>query len=174
VDARASATAADVITAATESGNSRFPVYGSDLDEVTGVVHVKRAVAVPEAERGHHTAGELADPVLAVPSSLRLERLVDLLREQGLQIALVVDEWGATHGVVTLEDIVEELVGEITDETDRPLRTLRRIDDGQWLLSGLLRPDEVLERTGIAVPEGRYETLAGVPGRAAAAAARGG
>ncbi|MGY1831016.1 hemolysin family protein [Geodermatophilus sp. SYSU D01180] len=158
---RASATAADVIAAATESGNSRFPVYGSDLDEVTGVVHVKRAVAVPEAERGRRTAGELADPVLAVPSSLRLERLLDLLREQGLQIALVVDEWGATHGVVTLEDIVEELVGEITDETDRPLRTMRRVDDVRWALSGLLRPDEVLERTGIAVPEGRYETLAG-------------
>jgi CBS domain containing-hemolysin-like protein len=158
---RASATAADVIAAATESGNSRFPVYGSDLDEVTGVVHVKRAVAVPEAERTRRTAGELADPVLAVPSSLRLERLLDLLREQGLQIALVVDEWGATHGVVTLEDIVEELVGEITDETDRPLRTLRRLGDREWLLSGLLRPDEVLERTGIAVPEGRYETLAG-------------
>jgi CBS domain containing-hemolysin-like protein len=157
----ASATAAEVIAAAVESGNSRFPVHGADLDEVTGVVHVKHAVAVPEAERGTRTAGELAAPVLAVPSSLQLERLLDLLREQGLQIALVVDEWGATHGVVTLEDIVEELVGEISDETDRPLRTLRRRDDDTWLLSGLLRPDEVRERTGVPVPEGRYETLAG-------------
>ncbi|RBY94028.1 hypothetical protein DQ244_01260 [Blastococcus sp. TBT05-19] len=158
---RASATAADVIAAAVESGNSRFPVYGSDLDEVTGVVHVKHAVAVPEAERGVRTAGELAAPVLAVPSSMQLERLLDLLRDQGLQLALVVDEWGATHGVVTLEDIVEELVGEIADETDRPLRALRRVDADTWVLSGLLRPDEVQERTGIAVPEGRYETLAG-------------
>ncbi|NEK59146.1 HlyC/CorC family transporter [Geodermatophilus sabuli] len=158
---RASATAADVIAAAVESGNSRFPVYGSDLDEVTGVVHVKHAVAVPEAERRTRTAGELAAPVLAVPSSLQLERLLDLLREQGLQIALVVDEWGATHGVVTLEDIVEELVGEISDETDRPLRTLRQQSDETWLLSGLLRPDEVRDRTGVPVPEGRYETLAG-------------
>ncbi|MGY1773396.1 hemolysin family protein [Blastococcus sp. SYSU D00813] len=155
------ATAADVIRAATESGNSRFPVYGSDLDEVTGIVHVKHAVAVPEAERDRRTAGELAVPLLAVPSSLHLERLLDMLREQGLQVALVVDEWGATHGLVTLEDIVEELVGEITDETDRPLRTLRRIDEDHWLLSGLLRPDEVLDRTGIGIPEGRYETLAG-------------
>ncbi|MGY1812716.1 hemolysin family protein [Blastococcus sp. SYSU D00820] len=158
---RASAPASEVIRAAIESGNSRFPVYGSDLDEVTGIVHVKHAVAVPEAERDVRTAGELAVPVLAVPSSLQLERLMDLLREQGLQIALVVDEWGATHGVVTLEDIVEELVGEITDETDRPLRTLRRVSEDSWLLSGLLRPDEVLDRTGLAVPEGRYETLAG-------------
>jgi len=157
----ASATAADVITAAVESGRSRFPVHGADLDEVTGVVHVKHAVAVPEEERGTRTAGELAAPVLAVPSSLQLERLLDLLREQGLQIALVVDEWGATHGIVTLEDIVEELVGEISDETDRPLRTLRRADDETWLLSGLLRPDEVRDRTGVPVPEGRYETLAG-------------
>jgi len=156
----ASATAADVIDAAIRSGNSRFPVYGADLDEVTGVVHVKNAVAVPEEERLERTAGELAAPVLAVPSSLRLDPLLDLLREQGLQLALVVDEWGATHGIVTLEDIVEELVGEITDETDRPLRQLRR-DGEDWVLSGLLRPDEVRERTGIPVPEGRYETVAG-------------
>ncbi|WP_104526415.1 hemolysin family protein [Blastococcus atacamensis] len=158
---RASATAADVIAAAVESGNSRFPVYGSDLDEVTGVVHVKHAVAVPEAERGSRTVRELAVPVLAVPSSMQLERLLDLLRDQGLQLALVVDEWGATHGVVTLEDIVEELVGEIADETDQPLRALRQVDADTWVLSGLLRPDEVQDRTGIAVPEGRYETLAG-------------
>jgi CBS domain containing-hemolysin-like protein len=155
-----SATAADVIDAAIRSGNSRFPVYGADLDEVTGVVHVKHAVAVPEAEREQRTAGELAAPVLAVPSSLRLDPLLDQLRDQGLQLALVVDEWGATHGIVTLEDIVEELVGEITDETDRPLRQLRR-DGDDWIVSGLLRPDEVRDRTGIEVPEGRYETVAG-------------
>jgi CBS domain containing-hemolysin-like protein len=154
------ATAADVIDAAIRSGNSRFPVYGADLDEVTGVVHVKHAVAVPDDQRLQRTAGELAEPVLAVPSSLHLDPLLDLLREQGLQLALVVDEWGATHGIVTLEDIVEELVGEITDETDRPLRQLRQ-DGEDWLLSGLLRPDEVRERTGIPVPEGRYETVAG-------------
>jgi CBS domain containing-hemolysin-like protein len=156
----ASATAADVIDAAIRSGNSRFPVYGADLDEVTGVVHVKHAVAVPDAEREQCTAGELAAPVLAVPSSIRLDPLLDLLRDQGLQLALVVDEWGATHGIVTLEDIVEELVGEITDETDRPLRQLRR-DGDAWVVSGLLRPDEVRDRTGIDVPEGRWETVAG-------------
>jgi CBS domain containing-hemolysin-like protein len=158
---RASATADDVIALAVESGNSRFPVYGSDLDEVTGVVHVKQAVSIPTAERPQHTAGELAAPVLAVPSSMRLDPLLDLLREHNLQMALVVDEWGATHGIVTLEDIVEELVGEIADETDRPLRQLRRREHDVWAVSGLLRPDEVRERTGIAVPEGRYETIAG-------------
>jgi CBS domain containing-hemolysin-like protein len=150
------ASAQQVIDAAIATGASRFPVWHSDLDDVTGLVHVKQAVAVPEADRGTVTAGDLARPVLAVPSSLHLDPLLDLLREEGMQLALVVDEWGATHGVVT----VEELVGEITDETDRPLRQLRRTDDG-WDISGLLRPDEVRERTGVPVPEGRYETVAG-------------
>ncbi len=157
----ATATAAEIVAAAVSSGNSRFPVWGRDLDDVTGLVHVKQAVAVPEDERDSRTAGDLARPVLAVPSSLHLDPLLDLLREEGLQLALVVDEWGATHGIVTLEDIVEELVGEIADETDRPLRQLRRRAADGWAVSGLLRPDEVRERTGIAVPEGRYETIAG-------------
>ncbi|SDF61357.1 hemolysin family protein [Klenkia brasiliensis] len=154
------ATAQQVIDTAIASGASRFPVWHGDLDDVTGLVHVKQAVAVPEDDRGTVTAGELARPVLAVPSSLHLDPLLDLLRDEGLQLALVVDEWGATHGIVTLEDIVEELVGEITDETDRPLRQLRRRGDG-WDVSGLLRPDEVRERTGVPVPEGRWETVAG-------------
>jgi CBS domain containing-hemolysin-like protein len=98
-----------------------------------------------------------------VPTSVELDPLLDLLRERSLQMAVVVDEFGGTAGVVTFEDLVEELVGEVADESDRPAAARRRRRrDGSWLLSGLLRPDEVTALTEVFVPEGHYETLGGL------------
>jgi CBS domain containing-hemolysin-like protein len=86
-----------------------------------------------------------------------------MLRDQGMQMAVVVDEYGGTDGVVTLEDLVEEIVGDIADEHDRLSSRSRHRRDGTWALSGLLRPDEVEEQTGIRLPESEdYETIAGL------------
>ena len=98
--------AADVIRLARSSGHSRFPVVGADLDDVVGVVHVKRAVAVPRERRGEVPAAALASDALLVPETVRLDPLLVQLRSQGLQLAVVVDEYGGTSGVVTLEDVV--------------------------------------------------------------------
>jgi CBS domain containing-hemolysin-like protein len=85
------------------------------------------------------------------------------LREYGLQMAVVVDEYGGTSGVVTLEDVVEELVGDVADEHDPRRAGVRRVSDGVWSVPGLLRPDELTEQTGLVVPEdGAYETLGGL------------
>ena len=100
--------------------------------------------------------------VAFVPETLRLDPLMATLRQEGFQVAVVADEYGGTAGVVTLEDVLEEIVGEISDEHDPLDSGVRRRDDA-WSLSGLLRPDEVAERTGVRLPEHEhYDTLAGL------------
>ncbi|MGH1561836.1 hemolysin family protein [Mumia sp. DW29H23] len=156
-------TAQDLVDAVRSSGHSRFPVIGDDLDDLVGVVHVKDAVAVPPDRRRTVRLAELASPALTVPDSIELDPLLVLLRDQRLQMAVVLDEYGGTDGVVTLEDLVEELVGDISDEHDRASARLRSRPDGTWVLSGMLRPDEVAMQTGVPLPEGDdYETVAGL------------
>ncbi len=152
-----------LVEAAQQTGFSRFPVYGSDLDDVPGVVHVKQAFAVPAELRAMTQVGTLARPVPTVPSSLDGDALLDALRGQGLQLAIVVDEYGGTAGIVTLEDLVEEIVGDVRDEHDRlEVSQVRKLDEQSWLISGLLRADEVADAVGFVMPEGDYETVAGL------------
>ncbi|WP_332666387.1 hemolysin family protein [Aeromicrobium sp.] len=156
-------TAFDVIEAARQTGHSRFPVIGKSPDDVIGIVHIKRAVGIELDRRRSVRISDITDPATIVPDSIELDPLLSLLREQGMQMAVVVDEYGGTDGVVTLEDLVEEIVGDIADEHDRLSSRSRHRRDGTWSLSGLLRPDEVEEQTGIALPEGEdYETIAGL------------
>ncbi|MGK2933275.1 MAG: hemolysin family protein [Solirubrobacterales bacterium] len=154
-----------VIEAARETGRSRFPVVDEGNEEVEGIVHVKHAVAVPYKERGSTLVRDvMAEPVL-VPSTVELDPLLTELRKQGLQIAVVVDEFGSFDGIVTLEDLIEEIVGEVRDEHDPREEPVRLISEGIWGLSGLLRPDEIEEKTGILLPEDEdYETVAGLIG----------
>lgn len=156
-------TALDVIDAARQTGHSRFPVIGKSPDDILGIVHVKRAVGIEPDRRRSVRIAEIVDPATIVPDSIELDPLLSLLREQGMQMAVVVDEYGGTDGVVTLEDLVEEIVGDIADEHDRLSARSRHRRDGTWSLSGLLRPDEVEEQTGVALPEDEdYETIAGL------------
>ena len=130
---------------------------------MVGAIHVKHALAVPRAERRSTRVRELMVEATVVPESLKLDPLLTLLRQAGFQVAVVVDEYGGTAGVVTLEDVVEEIVGEITDEHDPVDANARKRADGSWSLSGLLRPDEVSSLTGVPLPEHEdYDTIAGL------------
>ncbi|TDT31391.1 hemolysin family protein [Naumannella halotolerans] len=154
-----------VIDASRRTGHSRFPVSGSgeDADEVVGMVHLRDVVGVPVDRRASVPVSELMRRTVMVPETLQLDPLLTQLREEGMQVVVVVDEYGGTAGLVTLEDVVEELVGEIADEHDTARAQLRHRRDGSWTLSGLLRPDEVEEQTHIALPEGEhYDTVAGL------------
>ncbi|MBK6873651.1 MAG: HlyC/CorC family transporter [Kineosporiaceae bacterium] len=155
-------TAADVIALARRTGLSRFPVEGEGIDDLVGVVHVKSAVAVPRERRTEVSVAALVSEVLRVPETLRLDPLLLTLRQQGMQLAVVEDEYGGTAGIVTLEDVIEEIVGEVSDEHDRARNQVVRRIDGSYLLPGLMRPDEVAESIGLQVPEDpAYETIAG-------------
>ena len=156
------ASAGDVVRLARNTGHSRFPVIGEDWDDVDGLVHVKRAIAVPHHRRDDVPVSALMVDALVVPESIRLDPLLLMLRGAGHQMAVVVDEYGGTSGVVTLEDVIEEIVGEVSDEHDRARTTGRITADGSWTVPGLWRPDEVRDRLGALVPDGpAYETIGG-------------
>lgn len=154
-------TAADVVALTNSTGHSRFPVIEEDTDDVVGLVHVKKAAAIARGERDQVKVATLVTPVERVPETMKLETLLGTLRAKGMQIALVVDEYGGTAGLVTLEDLVEELVGELQDEHDRSLAGIRRGGGKSILFPGLMRPDELGE-LAIKIPDvGAYETVGG-------------
>jgi CBS domain containing-hemolysin-like protein len=156
-------TAADVVERARQTGHSRFPVIDTSRDDIVGLVNLRRAVAVPYERRAEVPAAALMVEAPRVPETVRLGPLLVELRELGLQMAVVVDEYGGTSGVVTFEDVVEEIVGEVSDEHDRRRAGTARLVDGSWSLPGGLRPDEVQEVTGLTVPDdGPFETVGGL------------
>ncbi|MFG3528155.1 hemolysin family protein [Streptomyces sp. NPDC047917] len=164
---QSSATAQDVLNLTRATGLSRFPVYRERIDEVVGMIHLKDALAVPAQDRLRTPAGRIAVPPLLVPETLPVEQLLQRLRNEQ-PIAVVVDEYGGTAGVVTLEDIIEELVGEVRDEhdaegADRPELAPAAPEEGRpaWDAEGSCRV-LTLRRIGLDVPDGPYETVAGL------------
>lgn len=152
---------ARVIELCNQTGHSRFPVIDGSSDDVVGVVHVKQAAAVPREKRAEVPVSAIAVEAERVPETMPLESLMGLLRSKGLQLAIVVDEYGGTAGLATLEDLVEELVGELADEHDRHRVGIRRGVGGSVIFPGMLRPDELRE-LAIKIPEhGAYETVGG-------------
>jgi len=152
----------DLAATAVETGHSRFPVVGADLDDVRGVVHVKDVYGVPYSDRGTTSVEAIMVPAFVVPETRDLADLLVDLRRRGSHLAIVVDEHGGTAGIITLEDVLEEIVGEIDDEHDRAAPALTKLTrPGEWLLEGSLHPDEVFDMCGLLVPDGDYETLAG-------------
>ncbi|MFE3170504.1 hemolysin family protein [Amycolatopsis sp. NPDC059090] len=153
----------DLIDISRRTGFSRFPVYTEDLDDVQGAVHVKQAFAVPAADRGTTRIRSAMRPVPTVPESLPGDDLLNRLRDSRYQLAIVVDEYGGTAGLVTLEDVVEEIIGDVRDEhDDREAPAAQQLGADRWLVSGQLRADEVRDVTGFRMPEGDYETIAGL------------
>lgn len=155
------ATAADVVAASLASGHSRMPVTGDGPDDVVGVVHVKQAWVVPPDDRSTVLVSTLMTEPTWTAEGTGADTLLGTLRDSGLQLAVVADEYGGTAGIVTLEDLVEEIVGELEDEFDRTRPDVVR-RGRSVVFDASLRPDEVLDRAGVPVPDSEeYETVAG-------------
>lgn len=144
-----------------ESGHSRVPVYRRDLDEALGFVHVKDLMGIEDEDRANPLDPELIRDNLFVPESAHIRSVLDEMRRTRIHFAIVVDEHGSTAGIITMEDIAEELVGEIRDEHDRRERRPIRTGDGKILAPALIRPDQLAD-FGVDLPEGEYETLGGL------------
>ncbi|WP_295624511.1 hemolysin family protein [uncultured Corynebacterium sp.] len=156
-------TVAEALAAVAETGHARFPVYSDNVDDITGVIHYNRLLTVPFDQRATTPAASLAEPVHVVSESMTLDPLMRELRENPSQFAVVVDEYGGTAGIVTLEDLVEEIVGEIDDEQDEESRDHHRVDASTILISGLMRPDELGDIIELDIPEGEEsDTIGGL------------
>ncbi|MFF0269360.1 hemolysin family protein [Kribbella sp. NPDC004536] len=146
-----------------DTGHSRFPVVGESVDEVVGVVAIGDVVELDPADRATIAVGSLASPPVAVPTTLPLPGVLERLRVARRQLAIVVDEYGGFAGIVSLEDIAEELVGEIRDEDDLPETRLVQGGDGSWVVPARWRLDEVEGATGVPLPTSDdYETVSGL------------
>ncbi|MDP7724797.1 hemolysin family protein [Mycobacterium sp. TY814] len=154
-------TVVDLVAAVAATGFSRFPVVQGDLDETVGIVHVKQAFQVPAAQRARTLLRTVAKPVAVVPSTLDGDAVMAQIRANSLQTAMVVDEYGGTAGMVTVEDLIEEIVGDVRDEHDDATPDVVAYGSG-WRVSGLLRIDEVQTAIGYRAPEGPYETIGGL------------
>jgi CBS domain containing-hemolysin-like protein len=154
------ASAAAVLDVARETGHTRFPVFRGDIDHVVGMVHVKDLLTGPDLALSTTPVSELVRPIVAVPSSRDLEQLLQEMLDRRAHAVLVVDEFGGTAGLLTLEDVLEELVGEIADEYDEAA-VLGDDRDRVWTVPGTVRRDEAERLTGIDLGGGDAETVSG-------------
>jgi magnesium and cobalt exporter, CNNM family len=158
----AATTVAQVWQAVRSGGHSRYPVVRGSADEVVGFVHL-RDLLVVQADGDARTTrvGDLARPVKMVPDGLPVLTALSQMRRERQHMAIVVDEYGGTAGIVTMEDLIEELIGDIRDEYDVESAGPRRLRGGDVVVDGLMNTDDFAEETGVALPEGPYETVAG-------------
>ncbi|WP_035745304.1 hemolysin family protein [Haematomicrobium sanguinis] len=154
----------DMLERSRKTGYSRFPIINDSPDDVVGVAHIKNAVAIPKSERASTPIATIMTDVLKVPETVELDSLLSQLRDANLQLAVALDEYGGTAGIVSLEDLVEEIIGDISDEHDKKLPGVLMSTNGNWFFPGMLRPDEASEQVpGLRVEDGPdYETIGGL------------
>lgn len=146
---------------ANETGRSRIPIYDESVDSIQGFIHAADLLYLPDDSRQRTVPKRLLREILTVPRNRSLPKILNDMRRTQIPIAVVIDEHGGTDGILTLEDVVEEITGEIRDEHDHPAKQVRRVSRNTFLVDGALRPDQLARWTGLSLPTGDYETVAG-------------
>ena len=153
----------EILDTIKDSGLSRFPVYGEDINDILGILNA-RDFLINLSSAEHHSIRDLLRPAYMVPDSIHADKLFSDMQEKKTHIAIVVDEYGQTVGIVTLEDLLEEIVGNIYDEFDpQEEKEIQKIDDGVWKVSGSLSLSDFSDETGIELEENEdYDTIGGM------------
>ena len=157
----AEATAAEVAAEAHRTGRTRIVIHANDLDHCLGFIHAKDLLRLENGAWATTSARSMVRPLMVTPEHHRLEDLLVEMRTERKHISVAVDEHGVVVGLVTLEDVFEELIGDFDDESDDRLSDCAQHADGSWRVNGTLRPDQFEECTGVALPEGDWQTVAG-------------
>ncbi|HYU31139.1 MAG TPA: hemolysin family protein [Thermoanaerobaculia bacterium] len=152
-------TMAENLRTARRSGHTRFPLCEGDLDHVVGLIHIKDLF---RRERPVTTLREVAREIAFVPETLELDRLLKRMRTECFHLAAVIDEYGGISGVVTLEDVIEEIVGQIQDEFDVEKPEIRQEEDGSWVVSGGMLVEDLEDELGIELSDRDEDTIGGV------------
>jgi len=155
-------TVAELVDMAIDKGMSRIPVYGENTDDIIGVVYVKDAMRCEREGGGAKPVTELQHPALFVPETKRVTELLSEMQLRHTHMAIVIDEYGGTAGLATLEDLLEELVGEITDEFDEDAPNVEELPNGDVLVNATLNVDDVNDELELALPEGNWDSLGGL------------
>jgi putative hemolysin len=156
------ATVADVVDMAIAKGLSRIPVFGENTDDIEGIVYIKEAMRAEREGGGDGLAVALAHPAMFVPETKRVTELLAEMQSRHTHMAIVIDEYGGTAGLATLEDLLEELVGEITDEFDVDTPNVEQLPNGDVLLNATLNVDAINEELDLELPEGNWDSLGGL------------
>jgi CBS domain containing-hemolysin-like protein len=145
-----------------ESFHSRIPLYRDSVDHVVGILHIRDLLQGLFAAGRRPKAGELAKPAYFVPVTKPIDELLRELQARQQQMAMVVDEYGGTAGLVTVEDLVEEIVGDIADEHEESEEPVQALPDGSWRVDGRTHLEELEDLVGVELAEGPYETVGGL------------
>jgi putative hemolysin len=157
----ASTTISRALKQAMAEPHSRYPVVGRDSDDVIGFVHIRDLMQLNHPAGRAATIGDVTREVARLPGSKRVLVALSEMRREGYHLAIVIDEYGGTDGIVTLEDLIEEVVGDIRDEYDAPIAVHDRLSSGEYEVDGLCNLADFANKTGVRLPDGPYETVAG-------------